>query len=163
MGKPRAPVEHCGESKSDGSGRPTTIAARTPPVFRPCFSQGAAQRRLEPSRPGAETLALPKTKHPGPDIPRAEDNAVGVVVQTLGGVRHIISGSPGCSLRPHLRRLAHSTRKWTASPSLFPPSARRSPGPPCKRGLCSLHFGGGPLLFRRRRPVSLPAALRSFS
>ncbi|MFR5373291.1 MAG: hypothetical protein ACLTGJ_07115 [Faecalibacterium prausnitzii] len=52
------------------------------------FAQGAAQRRLEPRRPGAEAFALPKTQHPG-QIFRAEDNAVGVVVQTLGGVRHI--------------------------------------------------------------------------
>ena len=50
-------------------------------VFGHTFSQGAAQRRLEPSRPGSEALALPKTKHPG-QIFRAEDNAVGVVVQT---------------------------------------------------------------------------------
>ena len=57
-------------------------------IFGHAFSQGAAQRRLEPRRPGAEALAGPKTKHPG-QIFRAEDNAVGVVVQTLGGIRHI--------------------------------------------------------------------------
>ena len=41
-----------------------------------------------PSRPGAEALAGPKTKHPG-QIFRAESDTIGVVVQTLGGVRHI--------------------------------------------------------------------------
>ena len=57
-------------------------------VFGHAFPQGAAQRRLKTSRPDAETLALPKTKHPG-QIFRAEGDAVGVVVQTPGCVRHI--------------------------------------------------------------------------
>ena len=45
-------------------------------VFGHAFSQGA------------EALAAPKTKHPG-QIFRAESDTVGVVVQTLGGIRHI--------------------------------------------------------------------------
>ncbi|MFR5373233.1 MAG: hypothetical protein ACLTGJ_06750 [Faecalibacterium prausnitzii] len=82
------------------------------------FAQGAAQRRLEPRRPGAEAFALPKTQHPG-QIFRAEDNAVGVVVQTLGGVRYIQRKAvPDARRLPHIwGRLAHSTRKRTALPS----------------------------------------------
>ena len=88
MGKPRAPV---GTAKSRSQMAPVAHHHRgqnAAGVFGHTFSQGAAQRRLEPSRPGSEALALPKTKHPG-QIFRAEDNAVGVVVQTLGGIRHI--------------------------------------------------------------------------
>ena len=88
MGKPRAPV---GAAESRSQMAPVAHHHRgqnAAGVFGHAFSQGAAQRRLEPSRPGAEAFALPKTKHPG-QIFRAEDNAVGVVVQTLGGIRHI--------------------------------------------------------------------------
>ena len=108
---PRPGKRHCGESKSDGSGRPT-IAAERRRCFRPCFSQGAAQRRLKPSRPGAEALALPKTKHPGPDIPRW-GQCRRRSRQTLGGVRHASTAAPDAASGSHLSRLAHSTRKRT--------------------------------------------------
>ena len=88
MGKPRAPV---GTAESRSQMAPVSHHHRgqnAAGVFGHAFSQGAAQRRLEPRRPGAEAFAGPKTKHPG-QIFRAEDNAVGVVVQTLGGIRHI--------------------------------------------------------------------------
>ena len=88
MGKPRAPV---GTAESRSQMAPVAhhhCGQNAAGVFGHAFSQGAAQRRLEPSRPGAEAFAGPKTKHPG-QIFRAEDNAVGVVVQTLGGIRPI--------------------------------------------------------------------------
>ena len=57
-------------------------------VFGHAFPQSAAQCHLKTSRPGAKALALPKTKHPG-QIFRAEGDAVGVIIETLGCVRHI--------------------------------------------------------------------------
>lgn len=139
---------------------PTTIAARTPPVFSamPFRRARLSAAWAAPSWRGSSRSAQDEASRM---IFRAEDNAVGVVVQTLGGIRHIAKSGPGCGLRPHI------WADWRTPPGsgqfprpLFPPSAQRSPGPPCKRGpVLSTggegHFfsGVGPCIFASRAPV----------
>ena len=51
-------------------------------------AQGAAQGRLKAGRPGTEASARPKPQHPRL-ILRAQGDAVGIVAETLGGVRQV--------------------------------------------------------------------------
>ena len=111
-------------------------------VFGHTFSQGAAQRRLEPSRPGSEALALPKTKHPG-QIFRAEDNAVGVVVQTLGGIRHIQrKAAPDAASGLTLGQTGALHPEADSFPVHF--FHHQHSAHPARRvsAACALHFGG---------------------